>query len=123
MTACVLYLAWVLAPVPAGDAHRLPPLAHLTSGRQFNSRYQDHLQRQLVWTPYERRSDLLDALAEARHLYAVWDSAEGAHPDWTCHPDTKADYLRRLRVLIGREAYRRADLPPCVPTWRFADLR
>jgi hypothetical protein len=124
MTVAVLTLAWVMADQPPGDAYRLPPLKELTAGRQFNNRYQAQLRERLEWEPYPaRRGELLVALAEARLLYEVWDCAEGAHPDWKCESQRKADYLRRLRLAIGRDAYRRMELPPCVPTWRFNELK
>lgn len=122
MTAAVCFIAWVLADPPPGDAYRLPPVKELTSGRMFSQRYQRHLEDRLEWQPYGRR-ELREALDEARWLYQVWDCAEGAHPDWSCGPEQKATYLRRLRLLIGRDGYYRDGLPPCVPTWRFHELR
>lgn len=122
MTACVLYLAWVLADPPPGDAYRLPPLPVLTEGRKFNAAYRGGLEKRLGWEPYHR-GELRAALAEARWLYDVWDAAEGAHPDWVCDGGAKTCYRRRLRVLLGRDAYRRMELPPPVPVWRFGELR
>lgn len=124
MTAAALFLAWCLADPPPGDAYRLPPLADLTAGRLFNRRHQDHLRGRLAsGLEGHRAGALRAALAEARALHEVWDCAEGAHPDWRCEPRTKACYLRRLRLLLGRDAYRRMELPPPVPVWRFGELR
>lgn len=120
MTATALFLAWVLADPPAGDAYRLPPLPVLTEGRLFNQRYQRHLYWRLEWEP-DRSGELRAALAEARELYEVWDCAEGAHPDW--NGGRGGSYRRRLRLLLGRDAYRTMSLPPCVPAWRFHQLR
>lgn len=122
MTALALSLAWAIAEPPPGDAYRLPPFQSLRDGRLFNQRYQKHLQGRLDWEPY-RRDALNAALIEARELYEVWDCAEGAHPDYPCPPDLKACYHRRLRRLLGPDDYRRMNLPPCVPTWRFNELR
>jgi hypothetical protein len=118
MTSAVLLLAWALADPPPGDAYRLPPLRVISSGRVFNYQYRNRLRWRLE---YERDRDgaLHAALEEAQHLYEVWDAAEGAHPDWNASPGTRAGYLRKLRVLLGPDAYRRMELPPCVPTWRF----
>lgn len=124
MTAAVCFLAWVLADPPPGDAYRLPPVKELTAGRMFNQRYQRHLKSRLEWEPYQaRRNELKAALEEARWCHQVWDAAEGAHPDWKCGPEEKAGYLRQLRILIGRDGYYRDGLPPCVPTYRFHELR
>lgn len=122
MTACVLYLAWVLAEPPLGDAHRLPPLAYLAEGRRFNCRYRSYLERRIEFEP-DRLGVLMAAKAETDWLYRVWDSAEGAHPDYQCSPEMKREYLRTLRLMIGRDAYNRTELPPCVPLHRFNELR
>lgn len=122
MTSALVALAWYAVLPPAGDAHRLPPLPVLSSGRVFNQRYQSQLQKRVGWESH-RDGAVCRALAEARWLYEVWDCAEGAHPDWSCTPDAKKRYLRRLRLLLGREAYLRAELPPPVPLWRFHELR
>lgn len=122
MTAAALLLAWAAADPPPGDAYRLPPVKELGAGRVFNRAYQQHLQWRLLWEP-DRKGELNAALAEARWLFEVWDAAEGAHPEWSGTAVAKARYLRKLRLLLGREAYLKAELPPCVPTWRFHELR
>lgn len=122
MTAAALLLAWAVSDPPAGDAYRLPPVRALTAGRRFNQRYQEHLEHRIGLEPH-RDAAVCRALAEARRLYEVWDCAEGAHPDWQCAPDVKAQYLRRLRLLLGPDAYRRMELPPPAPTWLFNELR
>lgn len=124
MNAAACLIAWVLTEPPPGDAYRLPPIQALTAGRQFNLRYQRHLEWRLEWEYHTSAGPRLRAaLAESRRLYEVWDCAEGAHPDWKCEPKRKADYLRRLRLLIGRDAYYRAELPPPVPYHLFNQLR
>lgn len=122
MTAAILSLAFALHDPPPGDAYRLPPADEIRSARLFNQCYQSHLRWRLEWEE-DRTGELRAAVAEAVWLYEVWDCAEGAHPDYQCSPAAKACYLRRLRLLIGPDAYRRAELPPCVPVWRFNDLR
>lgn len=121
MNAAACFIAWCVVEVPPGDAYRLPPVAALTEGRKFNSRYQAHLDRELEWSP--NRACLLRAKAEALELYRVWDAAEGAHPQYPCDAGRKADYLRYLRLWMGRDAWNRMELPPCVPLHRFNELR
>lgn len=122
MTAAALALAWFLADPPPGDARRLPPVEVLKAGCEFNRRYRDHLEwMRRLWPEHAGRWAALDA--EAGWHLAVWDDAWGAHPDYPCSPEQKRAYLRRLRLAIGRDAYYRGGLPPCVPTWRFNELR
>ena len=122
MTAAVLVLAWVLSDPPPGDAWRIPPVAYLKAGCDFNRLYQAHLRKRIEWEPYHR-GELYAALAEAEALYRIYDDAWGAHPSYQCSPTAKADYLRRFRLSIGREAYERMELPTCVPVWHFGELR
>jgi hypothetical protein len=94
----------------------------LKDGCHFNQRYRAHLHRRLEWEP-DRTGELRAALYEAVRLHEVWDNAWGAHPDYGCGPEVKACYLRRLRILLGREAYRDMRIPPPVPLHRFNQFR
>jgi hypothetical protein len=94
----------------------------LKDGCHFNQRYRAHLHRRLEWED-DRTGELRAALYEAVRLNEIYDSAWGAHPEYHCSPEVKACYLRKLRVLIGREAYQRGELPSCVPLHRFNQLK
>lgn len=124
MNAVACFLCWTLAVPSPGDAYRLPPLSELRAGRLFNSRYRRHLEWRLEWEYHTAAGPhLRAALAEANELYRVWDSAEGAHPDFVCSADAKAAYLRALRLWMGRDAWNQMTLPPPAPYWRFSELR
>jgi hypothetical protein len=135
MTAVILSLAFFLHVPPPGDAYRLPPYEALEDGRAFNWRYQANLKwllgreidelGQEVWLPGWRPRDeaaMRTALAEAKYLEEVWSSAIRAHPD-SPYTQTRHEHLRHLRLLIGPDAYRRMELPPPAPYWRFSQLR
>lgn len=121
VVAALVYLGWVAAAPPPGDAARLPPYRRLAADRDFNCRYRAGLERRLEWEPY-RRAELRAALAEATELHRVYDEAAAAHPD-SPYTQTRGDHLRRLRVLLGPDDYRTMTLPPPVPVWRFNALR
>lgn len=123
MTSCALLLAWILWEPPAGDYYRLPPVEVLRDGCRFNQAYQRHLEKQLEWAPYCDGPALRAALADAKAVYKVWDDAWGAHPEYKCTEERKRQYRRDYRLVVGRDGYREAWLPPCVPTWRFGELR
>jgi len=125
VTPIALCLAWFLADQPPGDIYRFPPYTVLRDGRLFNRRHQHYLEDRLR-TGLDSPAGacrVRQALQETRWLYEVWDTAEGAHPGYQCNPDVKACYQRRLRLLLGRDAYWRAELPPPVPVWLFNEMR
>jgi hypothetical protein len=136
VTPAALLIAFFLCDPPPGDMYRFPPYGELEAGRAFNWGYQLHLKWLLGyegrdewgsevwlrdWRPYHA-SRIREALAEAEQLEEVWTNAIRAHPE-SPYTHTRSEHLRRLRLLIGPDAYRRAELPPCVPTWRFNQLR
>jgi hypothetical protein len=120
--AAFSFMGWAMIDPPPGDAYRLPPLAVLREGRLYNMRYRRHLDDRLLWED-RGRATIQMALDEATVLYWIWDDAEGAHPDFKCYGEAKAAYLRRLRLALGRDDYDKMELPPCVPYWRFKELK
>lgn len=121
LLSAALFLAWVLADPPPGDACRLPPEAELRRACYLNARYQDCLRQRMALEPLHR-ADLRAALDEAAALHEIWDDAWDAHPDYGRPPGARREYLRRLRLALGRDAYLRMELPPPVPVWRFNQL-
>lgn len=121
MTATILSLAFFLWVPPVNDARRFPPGEVLYEGIGFNNRYRYywHCQKEL-WPEHHQRIERLRA--EAEYLSGVWHDALWARDEG--YPiDTRKAALRRLRLAIGPDAYRRAELPPCVPLDRFGELR
>ena len=123
MASLALALAFALTDPQPGDVRRFGPTEVIQAGREFNRRYREHLSGRLEWEPYPaNRAALRAALAEANELYEVWDSALWAHPDFAPAWPDKAGDRRRLRLLLGPAAYRRGELPPPAPYWRFNQL-
>ncbi|HET6574481.1 MAG TPA: hypothetical protein VFG68_12815 [Fimbriiglobus sp.] len=122
MTSATLFLAWVLADPPPGDAYRIPPIPVLRDACDFNRRYRDHLEHRLEWEA-RHRGELYAAMREAESLYKVYDDAWGARPDFPCSDAAKVQYLRDFRLAVGRDAYYRMEMPPPVPYHRFNELR
>jgi hypothetical protein len=59
-------------------------------------------------------------LRETDDLYRVWDAIRDARCE-SFYITTRRMALKRLRDLIGPEAYYAGHLPPYVPTWRFQE--
>lgn len=70
---------------------------------------------------HDVRDVLMETFAEARRLERIWDALDDAARK-EFPRDTKVAGLRRLKRLIGREAYDRGEMPPCVPVWRLARI-
>lgn len=126
MTSAALFLAWVLSDPPLGDAARLPPVAEIRAAIDFNQRCQRRLDWLIDYEPYgsPHRATVRRMIDEIEWVrFNVLDAAWGCHPQYTCSPEAKQVYLRRLRLALGRDAYGRMDLGPAVPGWYFRELR
>ena len=87
----------------------------------FNRAYRQHID---VRQPLELLNwwELRVALQETDHLYQVWDAVRDARCDYY-YVTVRRLALKRLRDLVGEEAYYSSNLPPCVPLWRFEQIR
>jgi hypothetical protein len=107
-----------LANAPAlADSQRFPDRAVVNDLLASNRAYRQHVD---VRQPLELIHwwDLRTALQETDHLYQVWDAVRDARCDYY-YVTVRRQALKRLRELIGEEAYYSANLPPVVPLWRF----
>jgi hypothetical protein len=106
------------ADAPAlNDGLRFPDRELVNELLSFNRAYRQHLcTRQSVdlgrWWEYRA------ALQETEHLYQVWDTVRDARCDYY-YVTVRRQALKKLRELIGEDAYYAGRLPPYVPLWRF----
>jgi hypothetical protein len=108
------------APLVA-DGLRFPDRGTVNELVRFNRSYRKHLdQRQQL--EVDRADALRGVMWETDRLYQVWDAVRDARCEFY-YITVRRHALRKLRELIGDEAYRTATLPPTVPTWRFAEMR
>ena len=62
------------------------------------------------------------AISETDRLYAAWNAVSDTRCDFYYIP-ARRQAMKRLRDLIGTEAYQMGELPPYVPEWRFAEAK
>lgn len=115
-----LVLLALLTPpdVKLSDRERFPPRECAHASLTFNREYHAHIaaRRSLDLRNEEYWSETLE---ETAALYEAWDwlhaaqEGEGKGEEYWLHS------LRRLRELIGEEAYQQGTMPPCVPVQRF----
>jgi hypothetical protein len=107
-----------LADAPAlQDSARFPDRATISDLLAFNRAYRQHIDnRQAVELAHWW--ELREALQEADRLYHIWDTVRDARCDYY-YVTVRRQALKRLRDLIGDEAYYSGNLPPHVPIWRF----
>lgn len=91
--------------------------------RDFNRRHGWWLSSELDYETDARRRSIITAWhAENRELFRVWDLLDDAwcpgFPPWR-----QRVALARLRDTIGLEAFNAGRMPPCVPVWRFRELK
>jgi hypothetical protein len=111
-----------LADAPAAaDGFRFPDRNAVNETVRFNRAFRKHLdQRQQLET--DRTDALRKVMAETDRLYAVWDAVRDARCEFY-YVAVRRTALKKLRDLVGEEAYLAGTLPPGVPTWRFNQLK
>lgn len=99
------------------DALRFPDRNTVNEFLAFNRTYRQHVD---VRQPVELAHwwELRAALQETDQLYQVWDLVRDARCDYY-YVTVRRQALKKLREMIGEEAYYSAKLPPSVPVWRF----
>lgn len=102
------------------DAFRFPDRAVVNELLVFNRAYRNYVeQRQPLETAHW--GDLRTAQREVDHLYQVWDTVRDARCEYY-YVTVRRQALKRLRDMIGEEAYAKGELPPHVPLWRFREM-
>ena len=102
---------------PADDARRFPAEAVIQELLLSNRAYRRHLdarravEHSLVWS-------LREVIQETDELHQIWDTLRQARSEHQ-HVTARRHALRKLRELVGAEAYYAGALPPGVPVWRF----
>jgi hypothetical protein len=110
-----------LADAPAlEDCLRFPDRATVNDLLGFNRAYRQHVD---VRQPVELAHwwGLRAALQETDQLYQIWDTVRDARCEYY-YVTVRRQALKRLRDMIGAEAYYSGNLPPCVPLWRFQQI-
>lgn len=100
------------------EAQRLPAEAVAAELVRFNRAYHKHIEARCRHET-DRAVALQVVLDETKQLYQIWDAVRDSRRD-CFYVTARRQSLRKLRDLVGDEAYRRGELPPAVPTWRFA---
>jgi hypothetical protein len=102
---------------PLHDGQRFPDRATISDLLAFNRAYRQHLDNRQAVEP-AHWWELREALQEADRLYQIWDTVRDARCEYY-YVAVRRQALKRLRELIGEEAYFSGNLPPHVPLWRF----
>ncbi len=106
---------------PAADSLRFPDRNTVNELVRFNRAYRKHLdQRQQLEA--DRSEPLRAVMWETDRLYQVWDAVRDARCEFY-YVTVRRTALKKLREMVGEEAYRSGNLPPNVPTWRFNEMK
>jgi hypothetical protein len=107
-----------LRDAPAlAEADRFPTKEVANEMLALNRAYRQELTLRLEIDTVHRE-ELQVALWETDQLYQVWDAVRDARSRY-CFVFVRRQALKRLRELLGPEAFCVGQLPPCVPVWRF----
>jgi hypothetical protein len=102
---------------PLGDGMRFPDRSTISDMLAFNRAYRQSLDSR-VSVELVHWWELQEAVQESDRLYQIWDLVRDARCDYY-YVTVRRQALKRLRDMIGPEAYYSGTLPPYVPVWRF----
>lgn len=86
---------------------------------QFNRAYKAHLELRQLWEP-DRAELIRQAINETDTCYQAWSCVRDMKIP-SCYLTVQRQAALELSRLIGAESFRRGELPPVVPYWRFRD--
>jgi len=110
-----------LADAPGcNDCLRFPERTTVNEYLAFNRAYRQHIDIRQPGEP-ARWWELRAALQETDTLYQVWDTVRDARCEYY-YVTVRRQALKRLRELLGEDAYYGGQLPPYVPLWRFQGI-
>jgi hypothetical protein len=105
---------------PAQDCCRFPERTTVNEYLAFNRAYRQQIDVRQPGEP-ARWWELRTALQETDYLYQIWDTVRDARCEYY-YVTVRRQALKRLREMLGEEAYYSGQLPPYVPLWRFAPI-
>lgn len=105
---------------PLSDSWRFPDRSTINEFLAFNRAYRQHVDvRQPLepahWWRYQ------EVLQDTDQLYQVWDTVRDARCEYY-YIAVRRQALKKLREMLGDDAYYRGELPPYVPLWRFREI-
>jgi hypothetical protein len=101
------------------ESFRLPDRKQACELVRFNRAYRKNLEtRQLI--EFDRADELCEVMRETDRLYQTWDAVRDARCEYLYVP-ARRQALKKLKEMIGDEAFARGELPPNVPVWRFQE--
>lgn len=103
------------------DSFRFPDRSSVNDLVRFNRAFRKHLdQRHELET--DRSEELRAVMKETDRLYQVWDAVRDARCEFY-YVTVRRQALKKLKEMLGEDAYETGTLPPNVPTWRFNEMR
>lgn len=102
------------------DCLRFPERTVVNDLLSFNRLFRQHLDARQVLEA-DRAACYRAAVSETDWLYQVWDAVRDARCE-LYYITVRRQALRKLRTLVGPEAFYTGTLPPHVPVWRFQEL-
>ncbi len=105
---------------PASDAFRFPPKEQINVQLDFNRAYWKQMDTRRAMD-VARADDMRVILDETERLYQIWDTVKDARCQCYYVPFRRRA-LKKLRDLVGPDAYYSGKLPPPVPIWRFQKI-
>lgn len=103
---------------PLQDQIRFPDRLLINDYLAFNRSYRQTVDSRLTLEP-SRSVEFNELLQEVDSLYMIWDTIRDVRCDYY-YVTVRRQSLKKVRDILGFQAYYNGNYPPSVPLWRFA---
>jgi hypothetical protein len=102
---------------PLHDSMRFPPRQVVSDLLTFNRTYREHVEKCQI-AGASPSPDQQEVLNEVDRLYTIWDAIRDCRCEYY-YITVRRQALKKVRELIGDDAFYNGNYPPHVPVWRF----
>lgn len=103
------------------ESFRFPDRHAVNDLVRFNRSFRKHLDLRYELET-DRAEELRAVMRETDKLYQLWDAVRDARCEFY-YVTVRRQALKKLKDMLGEDGYEHVDLPPCVPLWRFNEMR
>jgi hypothetical protein len=103
------------------DLNRFPNREEVNAMLSFNRNYRGKMEARMISEPH-KADYYRGVIKETDELYQLWDSVREVRSDFY-YVSVRRQSLSKLKERAGVAAFITGQLPPCVPTWRFQEVK
>ena len=107
---------------PISDMYRFPSKQIAQDNIDLNRNFAIHVWSMVDQTRSSKNEHYREIISECKRLEEFWELMDEVQRPYLYKP-TRRESMKRIRQLIGEEAYYYGRFPSPVPLWRFREIK